>query len=212
MDAALDTEEIRLRLVSVCDLMLEKTDVLTKADQAIGDGDHGVTMARGFKAARGALQEQAFATPGEVFKTVGLTLMSTCGGASGAVFGTLFRAVGRNMPAAQLDAESFVQALASGLDAVKKRGGATTGQKTMIDALEPALEAARAAAPEGIEASLDAAAQGAAKGLEATKGMIAKTGKAKTLGARSVGHFDPGALSLSLMLLALSQKATPGTR
>jgi dihydroxyacetone kinase-like protein len=207
VNAELDTEQVRLRLIAACDLMLEKTDVLTKADQAIGDGDHGVTMARGFKAARETLDKQTFGSPGEAFASVGMTLMSTCGGASGAVFGTLFRAAGRSMSTEPLDAATLVRGLSDGLNAVKKRGGAKAGDKTMIDGLEPAIEAARAASTAGVESALLAAAQGAAEGVEATKNMVAKTGKSKTLGERARGYPDPGALSLSFILEALSQHA-----
>lgn len=204
MPEALSLDELRGRLIAACDRVLANVEVLTKADKAIGDGDHGVTMARGFKAARERLAAPGLATAGDLFKATGTALLSTCGGASGAIFGTLFRSAAKGLQAVELDGPGFAQALEDGLAGVQKVGGAEPGDKTVIDAIEPAAKAARAAAGNGIDQTLTAAATAAAEGVEATRAMVAKAGKAKTLSERAKGHADPGAITFSLVLAALT--------
>jgi dihydroxyacetone kinase-like protein len=138
------------------------------------------------------------------FKAAGTAIMAKAGGAAGAVFGTLFRSgsaafAGRS----SLDAEGLAGFLQQGLKAVEQRGGSRPGMKTMLDALAPAAAAAARACPEGLPATARAAAAAATEGAEATKSMIATTGKARTLGERSLGHPDPGAVSMSLILQAM---------
>jgi dihydroxyacetone kinase-like protein len=191
-------------LEAVSQHVIDNVDMLTTADQAIGDGDHGIGMRRGFAAVLEQLQAQPPETVEAVFKVAGTAIMSKTGGAAGAVFGTLFRSgsaalAGRN----SLDAEGMVAFLLTGLEAVEKRGGSRPGMKTMLDALDPAATAAAKANPGGLAATISAAAAAAAAGVEATKSMIATTGKARTLGERSLGHPDPGAVSLSLILQAM---------
>lgn len=128
--------------------------------------------------------------------------MAKTGGAAGAVFGTLFRGGSAAFAGHDLDAATFAAFLRKGLDAVMKRGGSHSGQKTMIDALAPAAVAAEAAVGQGLGAVVAAAAEAAKGGVEATKSMIATTGKARTLGERSLGHPDPGAISMSIILEA----------
>jgi dihydroxyacetone kinase-like protein len=193
----------REMLLAVSRHIVDSVDMLTAVDQAIGDGDHGIGMRRGFA----AVLEQLQAPPETVeaaFKVAGTAIMSKAGGAAGAVFGTLFRSgsaalAGRD----SLDAEGLAAFLQHGLEAVEKRGNSRPGMKTMLDALAPAAVAAVKAAPEGLPASARAAAAAAAAGVEATKSMIATTGKARTLGERSLGHADPGAVSMSLILEAM---------
>lgn len=209
MPESLSLDQLQARLIAACDLVIAKQDELTKADQAIGDGDHGVTMTRGCKAARDKLGAAGHATAGDLLKVTGTTLMSTCGGASGAVFGTLFRGAAKGLTTAELDGASLARALADGLAAVEARGGAKPGDKTMIDALAPAAAAALDAADQGVERALAAAAEAASAGVEATKGMVARTGKAKTLGERALGHPDPGALSFAFIMAALSGRTEP---
>lgn len=199
----MNLDEVKRRLLAVCDEMLASQDQLTRLDQAIGDGDHGVGMARGFAAARDALNGKPAATAGDLFRHTGMAIMLKAGGASGAVFGTFFTAMAKPLTGATLDAVQFAQALRDGLAAVQARGGARPGDKTMIDALVPAIEAASQAAALGD--ALAAAAAAAAGGAEATARMVATTGKAKTLGERSLGHRDPGAVSLSIILAALAR-------
>jgi dihydroxyacetone kinase-like protein len=181
--------------------IVDSKDLLTQADKAIGDGDHGVGMARGFQAVLGKLEDQSFATLDELVKAVGMALMTSIGGAAGAVFGTFFRGgaarlVGRDT----FDADALALLLMDGLGAVKERGKASPGDKTMVDALEPAALKARELATASLADSLAAVAEAARQGMEATKGMVARAGKAKTLGERSLGYPDPGALSTYLIL------------
>jgi len=203
MPGALNLAETKLRLEAACDAVVANQDRLTKADQAIGDGDHGVGMARGFKAAREALATKPAATPADLFKTVGMAIMGKSGGASGAVFGTFFMGMAKGIPGDTLDAGAYAAALKEGLKAVQARGGAKPGDKTMIDGLVPAIAGAETGSDIGN--ALAKAATGALKGAESTADMIATTGKAKALGERSRGHMDPGAITLSIVLGALSE-------
>ena len=203
MRDALTPAATRELLQAVSKRMVDSVDLLTTVDQAIGDGDHGIGMRRGFAAVLEQLQAQP-ETVEAAFKLAGTAIMSNAGGAAGAVFGTLFRAgsaafVGRG----SLDAEGLAGFLRLGLKAVEQRGGSRPGMKTMLDALAPAAAAAAEACPEGLLATARAAAAAAEGGVEATKSMIATTGKARTLGERSLGHPDPGAVSTSLILQAM---------
>ena len=195
-------DEVKRRLIAVCDAVIAAQDRLTKADQAIGDGDHGVGMARGFTAARQALATKPAASVGDLFKTMGMAILMKAGGASGAVFGTFFNAMAKALPATNLDQPSFAQALNDAIAAVQSRGGAKAGGKTMLDAALPAAQAAASATT--LAEALSMAAAAAADGATATAAMIATTGKAKTLGERSLGHMDPGAISLSIIFAAFS--------
>ena len=180
-------------------------EILTKADQAIGDGDHGVGMARGFEAVEEKLANQEFASLEQLLKTTGMTLMSSIGGAAGAIFGTFFRAGSKSLAeCTSFDADALAKMLEDGLVAVQKRGGANPGDKTMIDALAPAAEAAAANRGRSLNEAVNAAAKAARDGMEKTRGMTASTGKAKTLGERSLGHPDPGAISMTLIIDAIS--------
>lgn len=202
MSVGLTLAETRSRLEAACDAVVANQDRLTKADQAIGDGDHGVGMARGFRAAREALAAKPAATPADLFKTVGMAIMGKSGGASGAVFGTFFLGMAKGAAGDVLDAAGYAAALKEGLKAVQARGGAKPGDKTMIDGLVPAIAGAESGADIGD--ALAKAAAGSVKGAEATANMIATTGKAKALGERSRGHMDPGAITLSIVLGALA--------
>ncbi len=194
--------------LTVARAVIDKTDVLTEADLAIGDGDHGVGMRRGFEAALEGLEETP-PTIEEAFKKVGMAILSQTGGAAGAIFGTLFRSGSRAFAGREdIDAESFAAFLETALEAMLKRGGVTEGQKTIIDAVAPAARAARTASGQGLVETFKAAADGALAGVEATKGMIATTGKARSLGERSVGHPDPGAISASIILIAMRDFAS----
>jgi len=203
MRDALTPAETRELLQAVSQHIVDSVDLLTTVDQAIGDGDHGVGMRRGFAAVLEQLQGRP-ETVEAAFKAAGTAIMAKAGGAAGAVFGTLFRAgsaafAGRS----SLDAEGLAGFLQQGLKAVEQRGGSRPGMKTMLDALAPAAAAAAKACPQGLSATVRAAAAAAAEGVEATKSMIATTGKARTLGERSLGHPDPGAVSMSLILQAM---------
>ena len=197
----------REMLEAVCVRVIENVDILTAADQAIGDGDHGVAMRRGFAAALEQLKADRSDNIDAMFKSVGGAVLSKAGGAAGAVFGTLFRSGAAAFAGREFDAGAFASFLQLGLEGVEKRGGAHPGQKTMIDALAPAAEAARNAEANGLVADARAAAEAARQGVENTKTMVATAGKAKTLGERSLGCADPGAISVSLILDAISDYA-----
>jgi dihydroxyacetone kinase-like protein len=163
-------------------------------------------MRRGFEAAQEAIAALQSPSPEQVMKAAGTAIMAKGGGASGAIFGTLFRAGSKVLEGKdRLDAAGFARFLVAASDAVQKRGGVTTGQKTMVDALTPA-SVASAGSSSLVEAMIRAA-QAAEAGVEATRSMIATTGKARSLGERSLGHVDPGALSVSIILKAMRDQA-----
>ena len=187
----------------------EQRDYLVDLDRAIGDGDHGENMDRGFKAAVEALGQAQPASVAEVLKTVAKTLMSTVGGAAGPLYGTAFLRASKAAGDGELDGVGVAAVIAGALDGIQARGKATTGEKTMVDAWTPALEAARAAAESGSDpaAVLEAAATAAESGAAATEPMRATKGRASYLGERSIGHLDPGAVSTSLILRAAARAA-----
>jgi dihydroxyacetone kinase-like protein len=186
---------------------------LTQLDSAIGDGDHGVNMTRGFRAVNEALGAQDGAQPpGKLLITAGKTLISTVGGASGPLWGTALRRAGRALgDAPELDAPALVTALDAALAAVVELGAAEPGDKTMVDALGPAARTLReqVEAGSGLATALDAAVAAAEEGARATVPMQARKGRASYLGERSVGHQDPGATSTALILAALRRTLDP---
>ena len=186
-------------------LIAENRDYLTELDAAIGDADHGSNMDRGMKAAVAALDDNAPATAGALFSKVGLTLVSTVGGASGPLFGTLFMRMGSSLGGAEsVSAIDVAAALRAGLVGVVERGKAGHGDKTMFDALAPAVDALDAALSEQepLASALKVARDAAAAGRDATTPMLARKGRASYLGERSVGHQDPGATTVALLLEA----------
>jgi dihydroxyacetone kinase-like protein len=184
---------------------------LITLDREIGDGDHGENLDRGFTAVVAKLDGLAEdATPADVFKLVATTLISTVGGASGPLFGTAFlKASGAISGRADLDGEALVALLTAARDGVVLRGKAAVGDKTMIDAWTPAVDAAAAAAADGDDerAVLEAAAQAAEEGARATEPLVAHKGRASYLGERAIGHRDPGAQSSALLLRAAVEAA-----
>jgi dihydroxyacetone kinase-like protein len=173
---------------------------LTDLDSAIGDADHGANLQRGFTAVTALLDKEAPATPGAVLALAGRQLISTVGGASGPLYGTLLRRTGKSLgEAAEVTREQLAEALGAGVAAVAQLGGAAAGDKTMLDALLPAVEA--------LGESFAAAAEAAAAGALATVPMRARKGRASYLGERSVGHQDPGATSSALLIGALVEAA-----
>ena len=205
LDAAWARRWIELAAADVA----EQRDYLVDLDRAIGDGDHGENMDRGFKAAVEALGQAQPASVAEVLKTVAKTLMSTVGGAAGPLYGTAFLRASKAAGDGELDGAGVAAVIAGALDGIQARGKATTGEKTMVDAWTPALEAARAAAESGSDpaAVLEAAATAAESGAAATEPMRATKGRASYLGERSIGHLDPGAVSTSLILRAAVRAA-----
>jgi len=185
-------------------LIDEHAAELTDLDSAIGDADHGTNMHRGSTAALAALDEPR-SDIGGLLRKVGLTIVSSVGGASGPLFGTFFLRVGAAAGGAiALDTSAVAAAIRSGVDGVQARGKAALGDKTMLDALVPAVEAAAAAVVAGgrLPDALAASAEAAAHGRDRTVDMVAAKGKASRLGERSVGRPDPGAESVFLLLRA----------
>jgi phosphoenolpyruvate---glycerone phosphotransferase subunit DhaL len=183
---------------------------LTDLDAAIGDADHGANMDRGFTAVMAKLQaEGAPADVGAILKTVGATLVSTVGGASGPLYGTAFLRAGMALAGKTALAPGDIEeGLQAALEGIKARGKAQRGEKTMIDALEPAVQAysAALAAGQDTKAALAAAADAAEEGMRATIPLLATKGRASYLGERSIGHQDPGATSSALLLRAAADE------
>ncbi len=192
----------------------ENAQYLTDLDAAIGDADHGVNMDRGMTAVLGALDEAAPSDMSALCKQVGMTLVKSVGGASGPLYGTFFlRMAGALGADASVDAADFAKALRAAVEGVVQRGRAEAGDKTMFDALAPALDALDAALTSGggLAAALADAALAAEKGRDATESMVARKGRASYLGQRSVGHVDPGATSAAMLIAAAASAfATDG--
>lgn len=184
---------------------------LTALDAAIGDGDHGSNLRRGFTAVLAALDDAGsdgsagFDSAGALLRTVGSTLLAKVGGASGPLYGQAFRVAGAELPP-DAGPAACADALAAGLAAVRALGGAEPGDKTMVDALAPAVDALRTAAAAGaaLAGATAAAADAAEQGARATTPLQARRGRASYLGPRSVGHQDPGATSAALIVRALA--------
>ena len=192
-------------------LVAEHKGYLTELDAAIGDADHGINMERGMLAVLDKLDSTRPATADELFKLVGMTLVSSVGGASGPLYGTFFLRLGAASGTVDgLSADDLAKALRAGLDGLAARGKPELGDKTMYDALHPALEALETALAAGAGAgeALDAAAVACRSGRDATIAMVARKGRASYLGERSAGHQDPGATSAALLLDAAAATLT----
>lgn len=192
-------------------VVAEHREELIELDRQIGDGDHGENLNRGFTAVTAKL-DALEAPPGDVgavLKLVATTLMSTVGGAAGPLYGTAYLRAAKVTGLPELDSAAVVALLEAGLEGIVVRGKATTGEKTMVDAWTPAVEAAVAAADAGASpaAVLAAAAEAARAGAEATIPLVATKGRASYLGERSAGHQDPGATSTALILEAAAATA-----
>jgi dihydroxyacetone kinase-like protein len=187
--------------------MEENRRYLTKLDSEIGDGDHGNNMHRGFQAALERLGDADASAPADVLKAVSMALISKVGGAAGPLYGTAFlRASTVLADKEEVSAEDAAGALEAALGGVKQRGKAEVGDKTIIDALQPAVEAAKQAAGEGsVAVVLRAATEAAKEGAESTVPLTARRGRASYLGARAAGHQDPGATSTYLLLDAAAR-------
>ncbi|MEU2076945.1 MULTISPECIES: dihydroxyacetone kinase subunit DhaL [unclassified Streptomyces] len=187
-------------LAAVAEAVDREADRLTELDSAIGDADHGANLRRGFAAVTETLAEDPPATPGAVLTAAGRQLISTVGGASGPLYGTLLRRTGKTLgDDERVTREQLAEALGSGVAAVSQLGGAQVGDKTMLDALTPAVE--------GLRESFGAGRAAAEEGALATVPLRARKGRASYLGERSVGHQDPGATSSALLFAALDETA-----
>lgn len=227
--AGMDIGFFRAWIDRAADAIATEKDRLTALDAAIGDGDHGANLHRGFTAVRAALEAKPPASPGALLTQVGMTLISSVGGASGPLYGTVFRRMGKSLaaldagdgpgaadPDADPDAASvtvsvseLAEAFQAGLEGLTKLGGAGVGDKTMVDVFAPAVDALRSAAADGAsaEVALDLAADVAEAGSRATIPRRARKGRASYLGERSEGHEDPGAASAALLWRTLAQTA-----
>ncbi len=200
--------DVKEMLLKVADVIIESEEILSQADRDLGDGDHGLGMQRGFTAAKAQLEALDPKTVAEVFTTTGMALMASMGGASGAVMGMLFQSGGAALGANEsLDAEGLYAFLQGACDGVTDLGGAKPGDKTMVDALAKARDKTEDTECQSIAEACQAAAAGANEGMEATKAMIATMGRAKTLGEKSIGFPDPGALSVSIIFQTMSDFA-----
>jgi dihydroxyacetone kinase-like protein len=195
----IDQDTRKRLIVTVANRVIANADELTNLDRAIGDGDHGANMRRGFEAVLAAADELSAKSFGESLKGVGTTLVMKVGGASGPLYGTLFLSLGKAL-ADEVSREEVADAFAAAIDAVKSRGKSEAGQKTMLDVFLPVLAVVREGG-KGIPARLRATARAAA---ENTVPMKAIRGRASFLGERSIGHMDPGARSSELIVDAVA--------
>ena len=209
--AALTLPETMDMFIFVSREMENNKDLLTQADKTIGDGDHGIGMARGFEAVRQKLAQKDFDSVGALLQNIGTTLLMSIGGAAGAIFGTWFRGAATSLSDKMVfDSNALARMLTDGLSAVKDRGKAKPGDKTMVDALEPAACSATAMKGHSLEKALAAATKAAQEGMENTKNMVATMGKARSLGDRAIGYPDPGALSTYLILSLMTEYILSG--
>ena len=208
--SSLDTKQMAAIIEGMAKKIEAEKDYLTQLDNEIGDGDHGINLARGFEAVEKKLPSLAGGDIGALLKGVGMQLVSTVGGASGPLYGTAFMKAGMACKGlTELDGPAFVKAMEAAVDGIKMRGKATEGEKTMLDALCPALKVMQdeVAAGKSLKEALQDAAAAAEKGVEYTKTIIATKGRASYLGERCLGHQDPGATSSLYLLQVLAEMA-----
>ena len=194
-------------IIAACGAIIENKDLLTEVDSKIGDGDHGIGMSGGMeKAMKALLEKDKFEDINSVFKTAGLAMLNSMGGASGIIFSSLFLGgVLKLEKTIELDGEKFTLIMRSALDSIKMRGKAEVGDKTMVDAFEPAVVAMEILKDKSdLSKVLEAASAAAAAGVEKSKQYIAKFGKAQYLGERALGYQDAGATSVSIIFKAMS--------
>ena len=203
-DESMPSELVKYFIITASKIS-ENKDFLTELDREIGDSDHGINMARGFKAVTEKLDPE-ITDIGAALKKAGMTLLSTVGGASGPLYGTAFMEAGKVLAGkTSLTAQDVESAFVAAIAGIQKRGKAVRGEKTMLDAIIPASEAFSRKISEGADvvAALEGACESAREGVEYTKTIIATKGRASYLGERSIGHQDPGATSATLMLEAV---------
>ena len=206
----MNTQKLAEVIAAIAKTIEENKEFLTQLDNEIGDGDHGINLARGFEAVEKKLPSLAGGDIGALLKGVGMQLVSTVGGASGPLYGTAFMKAGMACKGlTEIDGPAFVKAMEAAVDGIKMRGKATEGEKTMLDALCPALKVLQddVTAGKSLKEALQDAAQAAEKGVEYTKTIIATKGRASYLGERSLGHQDPGATSSLYLLQVLAEMA-----
>lgn len=203
---SLNKDEVKAMLLLVCERIIAAEPLLSGADRDLGDGDHGLGMERGMNAAKEKLNAGDMESVEKAFSTVGMAMMSSMGGASGAIFGTMFRNGGKALAGKEsFDASGLAAFLQGGVDGVKSRGGAAVGDKTIVDALEPAAIKGQEVAAQSLPDAITATAAAAHEGLEASKAMVAKFGRAKTLGEGAIGFPDAGAMSFTVIMDAMKE-------
>ena len=203
---SINTDKVRSIICDIAGVIEEHKQHLSDLDQAIGDGDHGFNMARGFDAAMQKLKENPGADIGEVLKIVAMALISNVGGAAGPLYGSLFlKASGAAKGMTEIDLPGFIPLLKEGILGVQARGKAELGEKTMIDVLIPVLESLEKDAGLSGKEAFANAEKVAEDCMEKTKDIIAKKGRASYLGERSIGHIDPGATSSYLMVSTINR-------
>lgn len=198
-----DSAKVIELLGQIGDKIIEEKDFLTELDKPIGDCDHGINMARGFAEVKKKLAGLADSDIGTVFKTTGMTLVSTVGGSAGPLYGTAFMKMGMALNGRkEMSFDEFIQAMETAVEGVKQRGKSDKGEKTMLDAMIPALEAIQKTYEEtkDAKAAWKAGTEAAEAGVEYTKTIIATKGRASYVGERSIGHQDPGATSFTFMM------------
>jgi dihydroxyacetone kinase-like protein len=197
-------EMARSALVKFDAVVEKQKTYLTDLDSAIGDADHGINMSRGMKRVIEKTAPKEYADFISLFKDVAMTIMSVVGGSSGPLYGTLFMKIGQRLGAkTEVSAEELADALDDGMKGIMTLGKSQAGDKTMIDSIQPAIEAIRANIGEGDVAALDAAVLAASQGMKDTIPMLAKKGRSSYLGERSIGHQDPGATSAYYLIASL---------
>ena len=202
----LSTTEVVAMLQLVCDRIIAAEPILSEADRNLGDGDHGLGMERGMTAAKEKLNAAPPESIEKAFGAVGMAMMSSMGGASGAIFGTFFRNGGKALAGKEsFDSAGLAAFLHAGVEGVKQRGGAAVGDKTVVDAMQPAAEKATEVADQSLPEAVAAVAKAAEEGKEASKAMVAKFGRAKTMGEGCIGFPDAGALSVTVIVNAMAE-------
>ena len=185
----------------------DQRDYLTQLDAAIGDADHGINMDRGFSAALAKIEDEADRPPGELLETVGTTLVLSVGGAAGPLYGSAFRQMGRALDSRTFDPEALLVVLRAALEEIQRLGAAQIGDKTIVDALAPAIDAFERGlrSGEALPRAVERARAAAEDGMRGTVPLQARKGRASYLGPRSVGHQDPGATSTAMLFAALGR-------
>jgi dihydroxyacetone kinase-like protein len=201
--ASLSKDEVKAMLILACERIIAAEPMLSEADRNLGDGDHGLGMQRGMTAAKEKLEAADAESIEKAFSSVGMAMMSSMGGASGAIFGTFFRNGGKALAGKDaFDAAGLAAFLKAGVDGVKQRGGAAVGDKTCVDAMEPAANKAAEVANQPLPEAMQAVTDATIAGKDASKAMIAKFGRAKTLGEACIGFPDAGACSVVVIIEA----------
>ena len=186
----------------IADVIIENKKHLTKLDSAIGDGDHGINMARGFKEVKEKVNGDDYESDKDLMKTIAMTLISTVGGASGPLYGTAFLNVSKVVPDAEYDLDSAIEIGQAAVKGIQKRGKAEAGEKTMLDTIIPAVKSLKESKENGddLETALKKCKETAEEGMKNTIPMQATKGRASYLGERSIGHQDPGATSSYIII------------